>query len=69
MRLGFFLALALDEVNDVRMIDIQNNHLGRASGLAARLDHAGEGIEAFHEAQRTAGRSAAAQSFGLRTQS
>ena len=49
------LSLALDEVDDVRMVDIEDDHLGGAASLAAGLDDAGEGVEAFHEAERTAG--------------
>src|ERR1700741_1860098 len=50
------------------MVDVQDDHLGGAPGLAARLDHAGEGVETLHEAERTAGRAAAAEAFGGRTQ-
>ena len=57
--LGFFLALALDEVDDVGMVDVEDDHLGGAAGLAAGLDDAGEGVEAAHEAER-AGSGAAA---------
>ncbi len=57
--LCLFLRLALDEVDDVRMFDVQNRHLGRATRLAAALDDAGKGVEAAHEAERTAGCAAA----------
>ena len=57
--LGLFLRLALDEVDDVRMLDVQDRHLGRATCLAAALDDAGEGIESAHEAEGPAGRAAA----------
>ena len=33
------------------MVDIEDDHLGGAAGLAARLDHAGEGVVAAHEAR------------------
>src|SRR5207244_4833362 len=46
----FFLHLALDEVFDVGMVDVEDDHLGCAAGLAAGLDDAGEGVEAAHEA-------------------
>ena len=59
--LGFFLGLALDEVDDVGMVDVEDDHLGGAAGLAAGLDDAGEGIEAAHEAERAAGGAAAGE--------
>src|SRR5437879_813244 len=46
------------------MVDVQDYHLGGAAGLAAGLDDAGEGVESFHEAERTAGGATAAESFG-----
>jgi len=45
----FFFHLAIDEFDDVRMVDIEDDHLGGAARLAAALDDAGEGVEAFHE--------------------
>ena len=59
----FFLGLALDELGDIRMVDVQNDHLGGAAGLAAGLDDAGEGIEAAHKAQRPAGGATAGEGF------
>jgi hypothetical protein len=56
---GFFFRLALNEVDDVRMVDIQDDHLGGAASLAAGLDNTCESIEATHEAER-AGSCAAA---------
>jgi hypothetical protein len=50
--LGFFLGLALDEVDDVGMVDVEDDHLGGATSLAAGLDDAGEGVKAAHETQR-----------------
>ena len=41
------------------MVGVEDDHLGRAAGLAARLDDAGEGVEALHEADRAAGDAAA----------
>ena len=38
--------LRVDELEDVRMVRIEDDHLGRAAGLAAGLDHAGEGVVA-----------------------
>ncbi len=50
--------LGLDELHDVRVIDVQHDHLrGTPSGTAG-LDGAGRGIGATHEAHRT-GRGAA----------
>ncbi len=68
MRLGFFFGFALDEVDDVGMVDVEDDHLGGAAGLAAGLDDAGEGVEALHEAERAAGGAAAAEIFGRRAQ-
>ena len=62
--LGFFLGFALDEVDDVGMVDVEDDHLGGAAGFAAGLDDAGEGVEAAHEAQRAAGGAAAGEQFG-----
>ena len=33
--------LAPDELDDVRVVDVENDHLGRPARLAARLDRAG----------------------------
>ena len=68
MGLLLFLRLALDEVNDVRMLDIQDRHLGRATRLAAALDDARKRIETTHEAQGSARRSAARHAFVARPQ-
>ena len=62
--LGFLFLLALDEFDDVGMVDVEDDHLGGAAGLAAGLDDAGEGVESFHEAERAAGSAAAGESFG-----
>ena len=68
VRLGFFFRFALDEVDDIRMVDVEDDHLGGAASLAAGLDDAGEGVKALHEAERTAGGAAAAEAFSGRTQ-
>ena len=47
-----FLHLALDEVLDIRMVDVEDDHLRGATSLAAGLDDAGKGVEAAHEAER-----------------
>ena len=66
-RLGFFFRLALDEVDDIGMVNVEDDHLGGAARLAAGLDDAGEGVKAFHEAERTAGGAAAAESLPWRS--
>src|SRR5258708_5003268 len=68
MGLGFFFLFALDEVNDVGMLDVKDDHLGGATSFAAGLDDSGESVETFHEAERTTGGAAAAQTFSLRAQ-
>ena len=47
------------------MIGVEDDHLGRAAGLAARLDDAGEGVVAAHEADRAAGDAAAGHLLAL----
>jgi hypothetical protein len=42
--------LAVDELEDVGVLGVEDDHLRGAAGLAARLDDAGEGVEALHEA-------------------
>ncbi len=66
--LGFFFGLAVDEVDDIGMVDVEDDHLGGATGLASGLDYAGEGVEAFHKAERARGGAAAAENFGGGTQ-
>ncbi len=61
--LALFGDLALDEVGDVGMVDVEDDHLGGAAGLAAGLDDAGEGVEAAHEGERAGGGAAAAEGF------
>ncbi len=59
--LGFFLGLAVDELNDVGVVDVEDDHLGGATCLATGLDDAGEGVETAHERKRTAGSAAAGE--------
>jgi hypothetical protein len=40
------IALQSDELDDVRVVGVEDDHLGGAAGLAAALDDAGEGVEA-----------------------
>ena len=60
VRFGFFFTFAFDEIDYVGMVDVEDDHLGGAAGLASGLDYSGEGVEAFHEAERTAGGASAA---------
>ena len=56
-----FLDLAVDELDDVRVIGVEDHHLGRAARLAAGLDDAGKGVVALHERHRAGGGAAAGQ--------
>ena len=51
--------LAPDEVLDVGVVGVEDDHLGRPAGLAPRLDRAGRGVGAPHEADRARGGAAA----------
>jgi hypothetical protein len=53
-RLPLLLGLAPDELLDVRVVDVEHDHLGRAPRLAARLDRPRRGIGAAHEADWSA---------------
>ena len=68
VRLLLFFGLAPDELLDVRVVGVEDHHLGRAAGLAAGLDDAREGVEALHEAERAAGASAAPEQAVLLAQ-
>src|SRR5207302_8676662 len=48
-RLLLLARLAPDELLDVRVVDVEDGHRGRAPGLAARLDRAGGRVGAAHE--------------------
>src|SRR5207237_9426337 len=58
--LALLIDLAVDELDDVRMVGVEDDHLGRTPRLAARLDHAGEVVDALPEGDR-AGCSAASR--------
>ena len=60
MGFGFFFGFALDEIDDIGMINVEDDHLGGPTSLASRFDDAGECVETFHKAERTACRTAAA---------
>ncbi len=68
-RPGFFLFFnfTLDEILDVRMIDVQNHHLGGAPGFTAGLDHSGGSVSGLHERHRARCRAAAGQLLLCRT--
>ena len=59
----FLARLRLDEFLDVRVVDIEDHHLGRSPGGAAGLDRAGRGIGPAHEGDRAAGGAAGAEQF------
>src|SRR5262249_3691665 len=62
-RLLLLSHLAVDELDDVRVVDVQDHHLRRTACLAARLDHAGPGIRRLHEGYRTGRRAPAADAL------
>src|ERR1700733_10362921 len=64
VRFGFLFLFALDELDDVRMVNVEDDHLGGAGSPASGLDDTGEGVEAFHEAERAAGGAPAAETLG-----
>src|SRR5579862_100331 len=47
--LALLFDFGVDELGDVRMVDVEDDHLGGAPSLTAALDDAGEGVEALHE--------------------
>ena len=57
------LHLAVDELHDVRMIRVEDHHLGRAPGLAAGLDDSRGRVRRPHEGNRPRRRAAARQLF------
>src|SRR5206468_6752987 len=67
-RLALLLRLAADEVDDVGVVGVEHDHLGRAPGLAARLDHPGRGVGRAHEGHRPRSRAPAAQPLPGRAQ-
>ncbi len=64
----FFFHLAVDVFDDVGVVDVENYHLGGATGFAAGLDDAGKGVVAAHERHRSGGGAAAGEPFLGRTQ-
>ena|SRR5437016_12767386 len=68
MGLALFLHLAFDELHDIRVIDIQDDHLGRAPRFSAALDHPRESIKTLHETHWARRNSATRQGFLASTQ-
>ena len=66
--LALLFHLAVDELDDVRVVHVQDHHLGGAARLAAALDHAGEGVEALHETDRARGDAAARKGLSAAAQ-
>src|SRR5207253_5382066 len=64
-RLALLLRLAPDELVDVRMVDVEHDHLRRAPRLATGLDRPGRRVGTAHEANRP-GRIAALRKLLLR---
>ena len=62
-RLLLFLDLAVDELDDVRVIGVEDDHLRRAPRLAARLDDTGKRVVALHERHGTRRSASACQHF------
>ena len=65
--LALLTGLAPDELLDVGVVDVEDDHLGGAAGLAPALDGAGRGVGAPHEADRAAGGAAALQQLLARS--
>ena len=61
--LALLARLAVDELHDVRMVDVEDDHLGGAARFAAALDDAGEGVKTLHEADRPGSDAAAGEGF------
>ena len=53
--------LGLDELLDVGVVDVEDDHLGRTTGGATGLDRAGGRVGAAHEGDRAGGRAAGGQ--------
>jgi hypothetical protein len=62
---SLLLGLAPDEVLDVGVVGVEDDHLGRAPRLAAGLDRAGRGVGAAHEGDRARRGAAALDSSAL----
>ena len=58
--------LAPNELLNVRVVHVEDDHFGGATGLAARLDGAGRGVGATHERDGATGGAAAFEDLGAR---
>ena len=58
VRLPLLVHLTVDKLFDIRVVDVQDDHLGRPPRLAAGLDGAGDAVGAAHEADGPAGSAA-----------
>ena len=58
-----FLHLGLDEALDVGVVDVEDDHLGRAARGAARLDRSCGGVGTAHEGDGTRGVAARGEQF------
>ena len=63
-----FPDLPVDEILDVRMVDVDDDHLGGAPRGAAGLDRAGGPVADLEEAHQAAGLAAAGQGLALAAQ-
>ncbi len=69
-RAGLLLLLGLagDELDDVGVVDVEDDHFGRAACLASAFDYPCEGVVAAHEAHRPTGHAAGAKELSRRAQ-
>ncbi len=58
-----FLDLGLDEVLDVRVVNVEDDHLGGAAGGTTGLDRSCGGVGAAHEGDRAGGVAAGGEQF------
>src|SRR6202521_4173176 len=60
-RLLLFFRLAADELENVGVVGVEDDHLGRAASRPSRLDRAGERVVALHEGDGAGGGAATGQ--------
>ena len=66
--LRLLVGLAADELEDVRVVAVEDHHLGGAAGAAAGLDRAGAGVGPAHEADRPGGLAAVRERLAVAAQ-
>src|SRR3990172_5104443 len=66
--LALLLRLAVDKLLDVGVVDVEDDHLGGAAGLAAGFDGAGDGVGAAHEGDGAGGEAAGGEPLLRRPQ-